>query len=133
MMAGLLLEMAGKYKPGKGLAAAREILESGRAWKKMNEIIEAQGKKSLPKLGQFGIAVKSGSLGRVKEIDNEVIAKIARIAGAPDDQGAGLFIVKKVHDLIKKGDLLYTVYAENRFKQGLVQEFLKENKGYVIR
>jgi len=133
MMSGLLLELTGKYKKGKGLATAKEILESGKAWKKMNEIIEAQGRKTMPKMGQFGIAVKSGSLGRVKEINNEVIAKIARIAGAPDDKGAGLFIVKKVHDLIKKGDLLYTVYAENRFKQGLVQEFLKENKGYVIK
>ena len=133
MMAGLLLELTGKYKKGKGLAAAKEILESGKALQRMNDIIEAQGKKVMPRMGQFGIAVKSGSMGRVKEIDNEVIAKIARIAGAPDDKGAGLFVVKKVHDLIKKGDLLYTVYAENKFKQGLVQEFLKNNKGYVIR
>lgn len=133
MMAGLLLEMTGKYKKGTGVTAARTILESGKALKKMNEIIQAQGKKVMPALGRYGIAVKSGKIGRVKEIDNEVIAKIARIAGAPDDKGAGLFIVKKVHDMIKKGDLLYTVYAENKFKQELVQEFLKENKGYVIR
>ncbi len=133
MMAGLLLEMAGKSKKGQGLEYAKEILESGRALQKMNEIIDAQGKKSMPRIGQFGIAVKSGKIGRVKEIDNEALAKIARIAGAPDDKGAGIFITKKVHDLIKKGDLLYTVYAENKFKQELVQEFLKANKGYVIR
>src|SRR3989338_3472124 len=133
MMAGLLLEMAGKSKPGKGLGYATEILKSGRALKKMNEIIEAQGKKVMHKMGQYGIAVKSGKIGRVKEIDNEIIAKIARIAGAPDDKGAGIFIIKKVHDMIKKGDLLYTVYAETKFKQELVQEFLKDNKGYVIR
>ena len=133
MMAGLLLEMAGKYKKGKGLEAVTKILESGKAMRKMNEIIEAQGKKSMPTLGKYIIPVKSGKIGRVTEIDNEAIAKIARIAGAPDDKGAGLFLVKKVHDLIKKGDLLYTVYAENKFKQGLAKEFLKGNNGYVIR
>lgn len=133
MMAGLMLEMAGKSKKGKGLDDAKSILESGRALKKMDEIIGAQGKKAMPALGQFGITVKSGKIGRVKEINNEIIAKIARIAGAPDDKGAGLFILKKVHDMIRKGDLLYTVYTENKFKQELVQEFLKENKGYVIR
>lgn len=132
MMAGLLLEMTGKYRKGKGLAAAKSILESGQAMKKMNEIIEAQGRNTMPSLGKYIIPVKSSKMGRVKEIDNEAITKIARIAGAPDDKGAGLFIVKKVHMLIKKGDLLYTVYAENKFKQQLVEEFLKENKGYVI-
>lgn len=133
MMAGLLLEMTGKYPKGKGLAAAKNILESGKAMKKMNEIILAQGKRALPAVGKYFIPVKSRKMGRVKEIDNETIAKIARIAGAPDDKGAGLFIVKKVHDLIKRGDLLYTIYVENKFKQGLVAEFLKSNNGYVIR
>ncbi len=132
MMAGILLEMAGKYQKGKGLAAAKEILESGKALHKMNQLIEEQGRRKIPSLGAFIIPVKSTKIGRVKEIDNEVIAKIARIAGAPDDKGAGIFLVKKVHDLIKKGDILYTVYAETQFKQNLVKEFLTSDNGYRI-
>lgn len=133
MMAGIMLEMAGKYKKGQGLAIAKGILESGKALHKMNQIIDAQGRKKIPVQGTYLIPVKSSKMGRVKEIDNEIIAKIARIAGAPDDKGAGLFLVKKVHDMVKKGDLLYTIYTETSFKQGLVQEFLKDNNGYVIR
>lgn len=130
MMAGLMLEMTGKYK--NGLEAAKEILESGKALKKMNQIIKAQGKQAKPKLGEFRHQVKSGRTGRVREIDNEIIAKIARMAGAPDDKGAGLYIKKKVPELVKKGDTLYTVYAESKFKLELVEEFLRKNNGYVV-
>ncbi len=132
-MAGILLEMTGKHKKGSGAKIAREILESGKALRKMNQIIKAQGKQQGPKLGEFRYSVKCNKIGRVKEIDNEIIAKVARIAGAPHDKGSGLFINKKVHDLVKKGDLLYTIYAENKFKLDLAVELSNKNKGYLIK
>ncbi len=132
-MAGLLIEMTGKYKRGRGKEAALEVLESGKALKKMNQIINAQGRQKKMQLGQFRHKVKSGKEGFVNSIDNEIIAKIARIAGAPDDKGAGIFICKKVGDPVKRGELLYTVYAENEFKLGLAMDFVKENKGYAIK
>ncbi|MBI2668976.1 AMP phosphorylase [Candidatus Woesearchaeota archaeon] len=130
MMAGLLLEMTGKYK--NGLEKARETLESGKALQKMHQIMNAQGKRKKPKLGEFRYPVRAGKIGRVKEIDNEAIAKIARLAGAPDDKGAGLFISKKVHDAVRRGELLYTVYAENKFKLDLAKGFVHKNNGYVV-
>lgn len=133
MMAGALLEMTPKYKKGTGLKAAREILESGRALKKMHEIIAAQGKNKKPKLGEFTYPVYSKKSGKIKEIDNLVIAKLARLAGAPEDKGAGLFLTKKFHDKVKKGELLYTIYAENKFKLDLAKDYLKNNNGYIIR
>ena len=133
MLAGTLLEMTGKYRKGKGLKAAREILESGKALKKMNEIIQMQGKQKKIKIGAYQQIVKTTKIGRVKEIDNEVIAKIARMAGAPQDKCSGLYINKKVHDSIKRGEVLYTIYAENEFKLGLAKEFAKKNNGYLIK
>ncbi len=130
-MAGILLEMASKHK--NGFKAATEILESGKALRKMEEIIAAQGKQKKPALGDHIYKVRSQKIGRVWEIDNEVIARIARIAGAPDDKGAGLYLYKKVHDLVSKKDILYTVYAESKFKQELVEEFLKNDNGYHIK
>ncbi|MBT3814162.1 AMP phosphorylase [Candidatus Woesearchaeota archaeon] len=132
IMAGALLEMTGKYRKGKGLKVAHEILESGKALKKMNEIIELQGKQKKVKIGYYQHIVKSTKIGRVKEIDNEIISKIARIAGAPQDKGSGLYINKKIHHPIKKGEVLYTIFAENKFKLGLAKEFAKKNHGYLI-
>jgi AMP phosphorylase len=41
------------------------------------------------------------------------MAKIARIAGAPRDQGAGVYLYKLRGDKIKPGDDLFTIYAES--------------------
>jgi len=131
LMAGMLLEMTGKYRKGKKVAT--EILESGKALKKMEEIIKAQGKVKKPKLGEHRCVVKSNQKGKVKEIDNLIIAKIARVAGAPKDKGAGIYINKKVKDKVRKGEILYTIYAESKFKLSLAKEFLRKSKGYIIK
>ncbi len=133
MMSGLLLEMTGKFKKGQGIITARELLESGKALKTMNDIIREQGKQKKPKLGEFCHHVCTGKIGRIQEIDINVIAKIARIAGAPKDKGAGLYLRKKVHEFVKRGEILYTVYAENKFKLDLAMEFIRKNTGYMVR
>jgi len=129
-MAGLMLEMAGKAKDGEKYAL--ELLESGKALAKMNQIIKAQGKHKKISLGKYTHEVKTSKHGTITEIDNEIIAKIARIAGAPEDKGAGLYLHKKVGDKVHHGDTLFTVYAENKFKYHLAEDFLRKNKGYVI-
>jgi putative thymidine phosphorylase len=131
MMAGILLEMTGKYKDGA--KAAREILESGLAYKKMQEIIKLQGRVKKPLLGEYRHRVISGKKGRVKEIDNKIIAKSARMAGAPEDKGSGIYLTYKVGGRVNKGDVLYTIYAENKFKLGLARKFLSKNNGYIIK
>jgi len=128
-LAGALLEMASHHK--NGTKQAQKILESGQALKKMEQIIKAQGKHHA-KLGEYRHQIKAGKAGHVKKIDNNIIAKIARIAGAPDDKGAGLYLNKKINDQVKKAELLYTIYAENRFKLELAKEFLRKDKGYSI-
>src|SRR3989338_2129398 len=129
-MAGLLLEMTGKYKDS--FKVAKELLDSGKALKKMNQIINAQGKQKPLKLAPFTSIITAPKTGRITAIDNEIIAKIARIAGAPDDKAAGLIIHKKVNDFVNKNDLLYTIYAESKFKLNLALEVVNENNGYSL-
>ncbi|HLD40321.1 MAG TPA: thymidine phosphorylase family protein [Candidatus Nanoarchaeia archaeon] len=133
MLAGHLLEIVCKCKKGDGLKKAREILESGKALAKMNEIITMQGKQKKPEPGKFHYSVHSSKSGKISEIDNDVIAKAARIAGAPNDKGAGLYLSKKIDDVVRKGELLFTVYAESEFKLGLAKEFLHQKSGYKVR
>ena len=130
MLAGYLLEMTGKYRDGA--KAAREILESGKALQKMNQIIAAQGRQRKLELGAFRHQVTSAKAGRIRSIDNLIIAKVARVAGAPDDKGAGLFIRKKNHEPAHKGEVLYTIYAESKFKLDLAVDFIKKNNGYEV-
>lgn len=130
MMAGILLKMGGRKQ---GYKLAKEILESGKALKKMLEIIKMQGRQEMPKLGSFNHQVKAGKKGKVRKIDNKMIAKIARMAGAPHDKGSGLYLNEKVGDKVKKGDVLYTIYAENEFKLGLAVDFMRKNNGLLIK
>ncbi len=129
-MAGILLEMTGKYRWGR--KEAEKILTSGKALKKMNEIIRAQGKLNGLVRGEFSYVIKSSKSGKVKLINNETISKIARIAGAPKDKSSGLYLHKKVGNKVAKGEPLYTIYAENKFKLGLAKDFAKKNKGFTL-
>jgi len=114
-MAGILLELTGKAKKGKGEKMARKILESGKAHEKMMEIIEAQGPQRVAmRPGKFKKDVLANKSGKIVGINNKLIARIARTAGAPVDQQAGAYVYKKLNDKVKKGEVLYTVYADNK-------------------
>ena len=132
-LAGRVLEFDPDVRGGQGYAIARDILDSGRAIAKMNAIIEVQGAKQVDlHPGKLCHEVLAGSDGVVTGIDNFQMAKIARIAGAPMDKKAGVDLLKKLGDPVKKGDLLYRVYAEFpsdfKFAKNLGRQF----DGYTI-
>ena len=117
-MAGLLLEIAG-IKDGQKKAS--NLLTSGKAYEKLQEIIHAQGgnpyiQPEHIRLGQYTYTFKSPKDGKISYISNKLIAKIAKSAGAPTDKGAGIYLHKKVNDKIKKNDPIFTIYAENKEK-----------------
>jgi AMP phosphorylase len=114
-LSGLIFEMTGKAKKGKGINLAKEILDSGKAFKKFKEIISAQkGKFKGIKLSKIFKIIHSKKSGKIKEIDNKLINELARVAGCPLDKFAGVHIQHHVGDKIKKGDELITIYAESK-------------------
>jgi AMP phosphorylase len=122
-LAGVLLEFAGA-KDGK--QAAMGILKSGKAYKKLREIIEAQGgnpdiKPEDLRPGSKVAEFKSSKSGKVLWISNKGTDIIARDAGAPRDKGAGIFFKKKLGDKVGKGEVLFEIYAEksNKLKRAI--------------
>lgn len=114
-MAGILLELGGKAKKGQGEKLAKKILTSGQAYEQMMRIIKAQGEQRVAmRPGNFKKDVLAKESGKVTGIDNKLISRIARTAGAPTDKQAGMYIYKKLGDKVKKGDKLYTIYADNK-------------------
>jgi len=127
VMAGLLLEMGGVAKEGEGRKMAQEILEDGRALKKMKEIIKAQGgnpniKPEDIKIGKFKLDIFIREEGRIHLIHDKVISEIARTAGAPKDKGAGIYMYFEKGDKVKKGQKLMTIYAESKRKLEAAKE-----------
>jgi len=115
-LAGAMLEYT--KKTTKGYETAKKILESGKAYRKMIEIIKAQGKKQTDpekiKIGQKTYNHKAERSAKIKKISNYSISKIARMAGTPQDKGAGIYLYKHTGDRVKKGEVIYTIFSENK-------------------
>jgi AMP phosphorylase len=136
MLAALLLEMTGKAKKRKSKEMAKKILQSGKAFKKFQEIIKAQGgslSNGKLKLGSFSKEIKASRTGRIMEIDNKKINFLARLLGCPADKRAGIYLYKHKNSKVKKGTTLMTFYAESeeKLKEALV--FHKKIKPIKIK
>ena len=132
-LAGRILEFDPDVRGGYGYAIARDILDSGRAMQKMHNIIAAQGKQTTQfKLGSLSFEVTAPQNGVVTQIDNYQLAKIARMAGAPMDKGAGVDLLKKNGDIVEQGEPLYKVYAEFRADINFAKALTEKSIGYTV-
>jgi len=132
-LAGRVLEFDPDVRGGQGYAIARDILDSGRAIAKMNAIIQSQGIKDIDlQPGNLCFEVVASKEGYVTDIDNFLMAKIARLAGAPIDKKSGVYLIKKLGDPVAKGEVLYRVYAEFHADFQFAQNITQQNNGYRI-
>ena len=120
-----------------GYRKALEILNSGKAYRKMMEIIKAQGGKGITsngiKVGRYSFDILSAKSGRVAAIDNILVSRIARIAGAPHDKGAGIYLYKHVNDKVKRGEKLFTIYAQSGHGLKYAKDVAKGGKVFTIK
>ena len=132
-LAGRILEFDPDVRGGQGYAIARDILEDGRALKKMTDIINEQGNINFSfNPAKHFIDVKAEHAGLVTSIDNFQLSKIASRAGAPMDKHAGIDLKKKLGHEVKKGDVLYRIYAEFPSDFKFAQTLATKNNGYKI-
>ncbi|MCX8190191.1 MAG: AMP phosphorylase [Candidatus Diapherotrites archaeon] len=131
-LAGVLFELTGRSKRGKGTELAKKILQSGKALKKMKEIIKAQKgtifKSSEIELANYKADVISKKDGVVSHINIRRLTNIARVAGAPYNKKSGVLLNVESGTRIRKGTKLYQIYAENESKlKAAVKEACADN------
>lgn len=119
-MAGNILELALKARHDQGIIMASKILSSGAAYKKFFEIVVAQGGKVVKvddiEVGRYTYSKVANKPCRIKHLNSRALSKIAKVAGAPKDQGAGIYLHHHVGDILKKGDKIYTIYSDSTEK-----------------
>jgi putative thymidine phosphorylase len=134
MMCANIFSMIGVKE---GYKKALEILNSGKAYAKMIEIVKAQGGKEIAaediKVGKFSFDVASTKNGRVNNMDNISVSRIARIAGAPHDKEAGIYLYKHIGDKVKRGDKLFTIYSESKHELEYARGVAKDSKVFLIK
>jgi len=111
MLAGRVIELGGKAEPGKGLKMATAVLESGAAWRKFEAICAAQGGLRTPAAAPCRQDIHAGRDGCVTAVDNRRLARIAKLAGAPQAAGAGVVFHTPLGTPVRHGQPLFTVHA----------------------
>jgi thymidine phosphorylase len=133
MLAGRMLEFDPSLEGGMGYARALELLASGAALAAMERLIEAQGRRTAqPTLGIHRFEVKAAQAGTVVQIDCQRIARIARLAGAPMDEGAGIDLLLKVGAQVRPGDVLYRIHANSQTGLGFARDLAAEDPAYEL-
>jgi putative thymidine phosphorylase len=116
------------YKNGYNWAI--DILSSGKALEKMKEIIKAQGgnpdvSSQTLKPGKHSFVLTSEKDGVIEEYNVKNLTMIARILGAPNMKGSGIYLNKKIGEKVRKGDPICTFYSENVYNLREGKESLK--------
>jgi thymidine phosphorylase len=113
MLAGALIELAGAAPAGTGEQVAAKALDNGKAWLKFQRICEAQGGMRVPPVSRQQRPLLADRPGIVEGIDNRKIARLAKLAGAPDDKAAGVDLLVSIGDQVERNQPLCVVHANS--------------------
>ena len=130
-LAGQLLELTGQYV-GEGDILAERLLMSGEALKRFEAIRELQGQRTSPPLGSHIKKIPAENSGMIETVNNKVIGRIALLAGAPNNPGAGVHLAKHVNDYVNSGETLLTIYADSDEALAYAARHWHEKKDYSI-
>lgn len=124
------LQRKTKEKYGNSMGWATNILKSGLAFKKMQEIIKAQGGNPAIdseelKPGRFSFSFKAEKKGTVQQVNSQDVTLVAKILGAPAQKGAGIFLNKKIGEKVTNEDVLCTLYSEKIYNLKEARETLR--------
>lgn len=130
-LAGAALDLAGHTPAGGGEALANQVLADGRAWAKFQRICEAQGGLRTPPSATLSAPLLAVRSGRLVQINNRTLARLAKLAGAPDAKAAGLELHVRLGDEIEAGEPLVTIHAEAAGELAYALEFAAANPDYM--
>ena len=106
-----MLEFDPDVRGGEGYAMARDILESGRALSKMEDILQGRATHTGSRRDRSGRDMCS-RLGQ-RHSHRQLPAGTYRPPGRPPmDKGAGVDLLKKLGDPVEKGEPLYRIHAQ---------------------
>ena len=131
LLAGELLELGGVAEAGSGAQLADSILSDGRALHKFERICIAQGGFREPPTSLLQDVITATMEGRVTTINNRLLARIAKLAGAPGAKAAGVVLHVKVGDRISRGQRLITVHAETPGEMEYALAFARTSVGTI--
>ena len=135
----LLGEKAADMEAARALA--EQTIASGKAWDKFMQLVQAQNgdvsyienPEKLPS-GQIKEEIKAEQDGYLAGLNAQLIGEGAvalgagrEKKGAPIDLGVGIYLAHKVGDKVAKGEVLFTIYANDAAKLAAARKKLIES------
>jgi thymidine phosphorylase len=130
-LAGDILELGGAAAAGSGLRLATEVLADGRAWIKFVAICEAQGGLREVPLAPHRQVIEAPRAGRVTAIDNRVLSRAAKLAGAPNAAAAGADMHVRLGDVVQAGQPLFTLHAQASGELAYARQYVESRPSIV--
>ena len=131
LLAGELLELGGAAARGEGSVLGGQVLADGRAWRKFQDICDAQGGMRQLPLAAYRHEVTAQRSGCVVAIDNRRLARIAKLAGAPQAPAAGIDLHVRNGDFVERGEPLFTLHAESPGELAYALQYAEAQSGTI--
>ncbi len=131
-LAARILERTGQVEDAGGYRAAQQALASGRAAARMEAMIEAQGPRPLPDAARFKTTVESARDGRIRGIDCLRVGRIAKLAGAPAHEAAGMRCLHRVGDVVSRGEPLFEIHAQSEAQLQMASDYASGTLGRIL-
>jgi thymidine phosphorylase len=131
VLSGALIELSGHARDGEGEVMATRALDDGSAWVKFQNICDAQGGMRTPPVSTQRRELPAPRAGRVVAMDNRRLARLAKLAGAPDDKVAGLEMHVRLGDIVAAGQPLCTVHAQAPGQLAYALEYASNSSAFV--
>ncbi len=131
-LAAHLFSLAYSERYEQGLERAIAILDEGKAWQQFQHILAAQGgMKALPD-PSYQHTEAATTAGTLTAIDNRQLARLAKLAGAPATEAAGMRLHTRVGEKIEAGQSLFTLYSDTIGEQQYAMEFYRQSMIFTI-
>lgn len=130
-LAGRLLEIGRVAPAGQGVARATATLADGSAWRKFQAICEAQGGMRKPPSAHHVREILAERAGYVSNIDNRRLARVAKLAGAPNARASGVRMAVRLGDKVERGAPLFELHAETPGELAYSLEYLASQRDII--
>lgn len=111
-LAGNLIEFSSEIPEGSGKKIAESILSSGKALQKFEAICHAQGAFNEIPSAPYTQPILANKTGKITAIDNRLLARLAKLAGAPNSKTAGVELLAPINSIVEKNQPLFIIHAE---------------------